>query len=687
MTDSILSFAPLVPWSLLAILALASALVVLPELLARARGGVWRLFLLAGLLFTLAHPVVIEETGVALPDQALVIIDRSPSMTIGGRQAQADQALAQVRQAFGSDPSLNLKEVEIGNGANSYGNIGTELFAPLAAAISAIPRDQFAGAVIISDGLIHDRRDTVGLAGLPGPIHGLIVGDRGVPDRRLILDVAPEFALVDRPFDIAVRVEDSDRSSSSRRVNIVVRQDGREVFRRQIRTGMAWPISLRAERRGPMLVEIEVEPLAGEISLRNNRAILSINGVRDRMRVLLVSGEPHPGERVWRAVLNSDPAVDLIHFTILKLPTSQDPTPVNELALIPFPTEELFDIQLDRFDLVIFDRYTLRGVLLMRYLENLSNYVLAGGAILVSTGPEFSAPFSLSTTPLARILPATPLGPMIAQGFRPMPTEIGRRHPVIAGLAGGGAPTWGRWFRQVGAQVLTGDTLMSGASDMPLLVLSRVGEGRVAQLLSDHVWMWARGIEGGGPHAEFLRRIVHWLMKEPDLEEEALVAWAEDGQLVVEQRSLTRDGGSVVITDPDGAEVEVELSSRGDGRSTARVALTGPGLYRVSDGNREIFAGAGELNPREFAELVPTRDRLAALAEETGGSVRWLEDGMPRLNRVADSANMWGRDWIAFPRRGARKIQEVTEGPLLPGWLALIFLLSMAVIAWWRESR
>lgn len=695
MIEETIRLAPLLPLPVLWVMAAAAVMFLALPLWQRSRGVIWRVLFMAGVLLMLANPVVIETTGNPLPDQAVIIIDRSASQDIGNRRAQTDAALETVRSNLEDDASLVLKEVEIGK---EPGARGTQLMGALETAISAIPREQFAGAIVITDGIIHDTAASAALATLPAPVHALITGDPELRDRRLIVERAPEFALVDRPFDIVVRTEDSDRGSVARRAELTVRVDGNEVFRREVRVDMPWPVTIHPKNRGTMLVEIETAPLSGEASLRNNTKVLSINAVRDRLRVLLISGEPHPGERVWRSTLKSDPAVDLIHFTILKLPTSQDPTPVNELALIPFPTGELFETQLERFDLVIFDRYTLRGVLQMQYLDNLARYVRGGGAILVSTGPEFNAPFSLSRTPLARVLPASPVGEMIEQGFTPKLTARGRRHPVTSKLSGSGDSNedgdedserynWGRWFRMVSARADGGDTLMSGPSNLPLLILARNGDGRVAQLMSDQIWMWARGIEGGGPHAELLRRTVHWLMKEPDLEEEALVAEAIDGQLVIERRSLFDDGGRVEVTAPDGTVTEVDLVPRDDGRNMATVPLNGPGLYRINDGSRGILAGAGELNPAEFADLKPTQAHLQPIADASGGSVRTLIDGMPRVRSVPEAADKWGRNWIGLARRDARQTLDVTEAALVPGWLAVLILLAIAVMAWWREAR
>ena len=184
-------------------------------------------------------------------------------------------------------------------------------------------------------------------------------------------------------------------------------------------------IKVPVSHEGENIVELSAEAGPAELTLQNNRAVVTVSGVRDRLRVLLVSGQPHAGERVWRNLLKADPSVDLIHFTILRPPEKQDATPINELSLIAFPHRELFSEKLHSFDLVIFDRYFEQGILPMAYFENIANYVQDGGALLVSSGPEFAGPMSIFRTPLANVLPAQPTGEIITRAFKPMVTADG----------------------------------------------------------------------------------------------------------------------------------------------------------------------------------------------------------------------------------------------------------------------
>ena len=408
--------------------------------------------------------------------------------------------------------------------------------------------------------------------------------------------------------------------------------------------------------------------------------------------MLLVSGEPHPGQRTWRNLLKSDPSVDLVHFTILRPPDRQDGVPVTELSLIAFPTRELFMESVDDFDLIIFDRYQRRGILPMLYFDNIRRYVEDGGALLVAAGPDYASAASLYRTPLADILPGRPTARVIEAPFLPEISDLGQRHPVSAGLddadpEGEGDQPWGRWMRQIEVTEQSGQTVMTGNDGAPLLMLDRVGEGRVALLASDHAWLWDRGYEGGGPQLEMLRRLAHWMMGEPDLEEEALVAEADGQTIRVTRRTLAEGVGSLRVTAPDGTETEVVLEETAPGRFTAEIDGAEQGLYRLAEGELETVIALGPAAPREFEETIASVDRLAPLADPLGGAVTRLEDGFPDIRRVAEGRNASGRGWIGLTAREAYLTTDVTVTPLIAAWLFLLLAALLTVAGWLREGR
>jgi hypothetical protein len=693
--------APLLPWPAIALLGAVCAFCLGFGILRRARGLSWRAIALAVLLTALVNPSLVEEQRSPQRDTAIVVIDESPSQRIGDRQRTTEEALAVLNDRFPRVRDLDLRVVRAGKPQPGASDDGTRLFTALTRAMSDVPRQRLAGVVMITDGQVHDvpageakaAAETIG-----APLHILLSGRPDEGDRRLVVARAPSFGLVGKELQLGIRVEDLPESPPGKRDGgtgqaiVTWRKDGGAPRQVAVPVGRDVPLALPIDHGGPNVLELEVEPGPRELTLDNNHAVVVVNGVRDRLRVLLVSGEPHAGERVWRNILKSDPSVDLVHFTILRPPEKQDGTPIRELSLIAFPIRDLFEVKLDEFDLIIFDRYSRRGVIPQAYLENIARYVRKGGAFLEAAGPNFGTPLSLFRTPLATILPTEPTGKVYEEGFKPQLTELGRRHPVTERLSGAGPPngqpSWGRWFRQVDARVHHGLTVMSGDHGDPLLVLDRVGQGRVAQLLSDQMWFWARGFEGGGPQAELLRRLAYWLMKEPDLEENDLRATVEGDRLVVTRQSLEPDDRPVDVTAPDGSSRSLTLTPESGGRSTGSLPISEMGLYRVTDGARTAIAAAGPLNPTEFADVRTTPDKLAPIVTATGGGIFWVASGkVPEIRRVSPDRAAAGKNWMGFRANGDYTVTGFSETPLLPGIAALFLIVGGLLAAWRREGR
>ena len=700
-TGYTLAAAPLLPWWALALLAAAAVLLLGFGLWRRAPGLGWRALALAVLLAALVNPSLIEEQRVPRRDVAIVVLDDSPSQNIGHRRQASEAALAAIKNKLGHEPDLDLRVIRAGASATGTQDEGTRLFAALDRAMSDVPRQRLAGIVMITDGEVHDvpADDAKTLRqAIPVPLHVLLSGQPNERDRRLVVSQAPSFGIVGKQSQMKLRVEDlpltaaEEAGEDTDEARVTWRKDGGGAQDLMAPIGQDVTLPVLIDHGGPNVLELQVEPGPHSLTPVNKRAVVVVNGVRDRLRVLLVSGEPHAGERVWRNLLKSDPSVDLVHFTILRPPEKQDGTPIRELSLIAFPIRELFDTKLDDFDLIIFDRYSRRGVIPEAYLENVVHYVQNGGALLEAAGPNFGTPMSLSRSPLGAILPAEPTGEVYEEGFKPQVTDLGRRDPVTEGLPGagppGGEPSWGRWFRQVDARVHRGVTVMTGDRGDPLLVLDRVGKGRMAQLLSDEMWFWARGFEGGGPQAELLRRLAYWLMKEPDLEENDLRASVEGDRLVVTRQSLEPDELPVTVTAPDGSSQSLKLAPDEGGRSSGSLAIKKMGLYRVTEGGKTALAAAGPLNPIEFADVRTTPDKLAPVAAATGGGIFWVGSGkIPDIRRVAPDETAAGRNWMGFRANGDYTVAGFSEVPLLPAVAALLLVVGGLLAAWRREGR
>ncbi len=682
-----IGFAPLFGWPPIGLAAALAAAMLGYALLRGASGWPARALVFAALLAALANPVLIEEERRHQPDIVAVVVDESPSQQVAERPADTARALDHVVRLLATLPDVEPRVIRAGAPSQARATDGTQLFDAVRRAMADIPKQRLAGTIMITDGQVHDVPQAVADLPAPGPLHVLLTGARGDRDRRIAVVEAPKFGIVGKQVELLIRVE--DEGTQDRPASLRIARDGRAAESVTAAVGEVRRVTLALDHAEPNIVEISAEAIPGEITTANNRTVLTINGVRERLRVLLVSGEPHPGERVWRNLLKADPSVDLVHFTILRPPEKQDSTPVQELSLIAFPIRELFEVKLEEFDLIIFDRYRSRGVLPALYLRNIANFVRAGGAVLEAAGPAFATPLGLHNTPLGELLPGAPTGQVLERGLKPTLTETGRRHPITADLPGSqtDSPPWGRWFRQIEVRNQRGMTLMTGIGERPLLIVERIDKGRVAQLLSDHIWLWARGFEGGGPHSELLRRLAHWLMKEPDLEEDELRAHGEGGQLVVTRRSVTGKVEPVEVTAPSGAKETVVLRATKDGRAIATLPAAEAGVYRVTDGTRTALTAVGTLNPLEYADMRATPDRLAGMVQATGGRIGWIADGLPTLRRVRPGRTSSGTDWIGLPANRTFSVTGVTETPLIPAAALLVLAIGALLLAWRREGR
>jgi len=693
-----LDFAPLVSMPLLVVACILGFVAIWLGFAARAQGALLRAIGVSVLLLALANPALVEEEREPLKDVAALVVDETPSVSVADRDAEVARAQAQFEAQTGRmSSSLDLRVVRVKHNNISQGAEGTKLFEPLIQALRDVPARRRAGAILLTDGQVHDVPKAAAEAGIPGPLHVVLAGKKQERDRRLVIVRAPPYGIVGKQVTMTVRVEDHGQdgaaAAASTPAMVSIRRDGKDSHTEAVPVGIDHSLTFQLEHGGPTVFELSVSPIERELTLANNRAVLSVNGVRDRLRVLLVSGEPHAGERTWRNLLKSDPSVDLVHFTILRPPEKQDGTPIHELSLISFPTRELFEVKLQEFDLVIFDRYRRRGVLPPVYLQNVVDYIERGGALLSAAGPTFASPFSIYRTPLQNALPGEPTGGVINRGYLPQVTDIGLRHPVTAALPTGpeaqrdGKPRWGRWLRQIEVVAKRGNVVMRGDNDNPLVILDRFGEGRVAQINSDHIWLWARGFEGGGPQAELLRRVAHWLMKEPELEEDALRAEVKEGRLEILRRSLEPIKPEVEVTAPDGSKSTVRLENTGPGRYQVSQDVNQTGLYSVTDGERIAMAAAGALNPLELADVRATDSILGPVAEATRGSVHWLVDGTPSIRRVSPNRRTAGRNWIGLVSNEDYLVTGVRRIPAMPALAVLLLFLAAAAWGWRREGR
>ncbi|MGH0001457.1 hypothetical protein ACQU0X_15370 [Pseudovibrio ascidiaceicola] len=690
-----LSIDPLLPLPAIIALGVIIALVCAYLLFVGMRGALIRSAALALLVLALLNPAVLREDREYLPSTVVVVSDNSQSQQLENRAELTEAAREGIVNQLKALDGIDLRQVSLNDTSMESGD-GTRAFTAISNELADVPPERIAGAIVITDGQIHDVPVAAEKLGFSAPVHALITGREGEFDRRLKVAKAPRFGLVGSTQVVQLElIEEGTPQPFGNRAEIIVRRNGDILSKQFIASGYPAEIAVEIEHGGQNIYEFEVEALDGELTPLNNRALVTIDGVRENLRVLLVSGSPHAGERTWRNLLKSDASVDLVHFTILRPPEKQDGTPINQLSLIAFPTRELFSVKIDEFDLIIFDRYERRGVLPLLYFDNIARYVSDGGAVLIAGGPDYAEANSIFRTPLGRVLPASPTGEVFEEPFFANVSELGLRHPVTRDLPGAGEspPQWSKWFRLVGANVQEGQPIMTALGDKPLLVLSRVGKGRVAALLSDHVWLWARGYEGGGPHVPLLRRLAHWLMKEPDLEEEALRLSLRGSNLLTERQTLANLVDPVTLTTPSGKTEQLELIKDTSGHWTASVKADELGLYSATDGAHTALINVGPPNPKEFLEVVSTADKLSGITEQTGGTALRIggDDGaslsLPNVIAQRSSAQYHGNGWIGIKRTDASILNGIDRYPLLIGFLGLVLLLGLLSFTWYREGR
>ena len=680
------AFSPELPLWIIGLVCVPLLLFCLYGVLQGLRGAFVRLAACGLVAIALLNPAILQEDRSPLKTVVTLVVDQSTSQKLDGRLEATEQAVTQLKGQIETLDNFELREVRVDDAVSQSSDISTALFKALDNATKDVPREQLGASIFITDGQVHDVPE--GNAQLKGPLHVLLTGKEGEKDRRLVLKQAPRFGVVGESQELIYEVEQRGFDNNDQ-VDVTIKFDGEVLVTERVSPNQPTSFVFDVPHGGKNIIELEAEIADDEITAMNNRAFTRLTGIRENLRVLLVSGEPHAGERTWRNLLKSDASVDLVHFTILRPPEKQDGTPINQLSLIAFPTRELFVQKIDEFDLIIFDRYRRRGVLPVLYFDNIARYVRDGGAVLVAAGPEYADPSSLGTTPLNVVLPGFANGSIKEAPFKPQISETGLRHPVTRDLDGWDTedPQWGRWFRSVGVSQTDGETVMVDTEENPLLMLRREGEGRVALFLSDHVWLWSRGFEGGGPHGQLLRRLAHWLMREPELEEERLTADADGSVLTITRQTLKDEVEAPVLVSPSGNEMTLALEPQTDGLWKAEISTDEVGLYRISDGEFSALAQVGPANPRELASVISTAALLQPAVEATNGSITRIADGVPDIRSVGASARVSGNGWIGLPSTGATVLNGIFRLPLFIGLLGMAILLLAMASAWWREGR
>ncbi len=683
----------------------AGGMAALALLLAlRGRGrlqGTWLRAGAAGVLATaIANPEIIKTDHEQQPSEIVIIADKTASQSLGGRDILTQAAAQKLAAQLGDKSDIRVRLVEVSGVAEGTGIDGTYLFGALETALTDIPRDRLGAVVMITDGQVHDAPRDLGPWAQGYPVHVLLSGTQNEFDRRIVVEQSPAYATTGESQTITFKLIDEGKMpSGGGKVKVDINIDGQKVQSVFAQPGKSEDVKITLGHSGTNYIEIVTAPLKGELTDVNNRAVSMMEGLREKMNVLLISGRPNPSFRMLRDTLKADPATNLVHISTLRLPGTRDKTPVEELALYPFSMNEVFDPdKLEKFDLVIFDHYENYYVILPSFLENISARVKAGGALLVIAGPEYEGNLSLYKTPLKSVLNVVPNGQLDEAYYKPSLSDKGRRHPVTRDMQDekGKDMPWGSWSRQAGGEVKAGTVIMEGLDKKPLLALNREDKGRVAMLMSDSLWLWKAGFEGGGPYNQLLANVSQWLLKNPALEEEFLALRQQNNEVIATRYTMEDKVPSVTLRTPSGKTHKLAPRQEKPGLWQARLGSQELGLYSAEQMTSDkrilkTFINVGPEHPRELQNPLATEALLKPLADKTGGYMGRLggtaaEPVLPRFEAAQAGQGFASKDWMGWRQTEIRQVKSVERMPVLPPLAAFILSLGMLATAYARES-
>jgi len=670
--NKILEISPLIPqiYLILLLIVIVNLFIIawrknLPDLYIRGF-----FFILFAILFL--NPVTISEVRKPLPGKLLVVFDQSPSNKIADREEVSNKVFSDIKSSF---KDIKLIRVNAGRDFTSKKNQNTSLFTALEHRLRTIPQKDILGTVIITDGQIGDVPDNVKTLKNIAPINVILTGRKNEFDYEVKITQAPSYSLLNKSFDIKIKLNvKGGYIKKTKKLHIF--KNGKEIALYNIKPNIENKYSFKVSQSGKNIFEFSIDKEKGELTAINNKAIAVVNGVRDRLKVLLISGVPHMGERSWRNLLKSDPAIDLVHFTILRSPMSFNPVPANEMSLIMFPVKELFENKINDFDLIIFDKYMHYNLLQQRYFDNISNFVKNGGALFMAMGSDGSEQ-KIFNTELGEILPVAlknNKSPVLLRSYIPQLTKEGKQSPVTADIYINYKKP-GKWFSQTEVFKTHGEVLINGVDNNPLLVLDKVGKGRVAVLTSDNIWLWAKGIGRAGPYKELLRNVSHWLMKEPELEKGYIKTKVKDNIITVLKREYSQTDNNLEMITPSGSVKNLNFKDNKDGWLSSKIIAREQGTYRFINGNNKAFAIIGNGGGVELSNIYSTDKKLKKIVRKTKGNLIW-----------ANSKKHITANNIKLKRSKAYNIVSLDSRNLIPSGLALFFILIGFFYVWRKES-
>ena len=564
----------------------------------------------------------------------------------------------------------------------------TSLFKEVNNVINNLNIERLSGIIVITDGQILDLHNYNKLLSKT-PIHYILVGNKKEKDRILKTTNVPKYAILGKKYELSVEIIDNIEKKDLKTEFFL---NEKLVDTKYLSPNNNFKIPLPKLSIGKNILEIRTEEANKEISKLNNYQIHEIDGIQNKLKVMLISGEPNMGLRNLRNILNSDPNIELLHFTILRPPTKRDLTPVKELSLIPFPTQELFAADISKFNLIIFDQYGLQGILPPKYLENISNFVFSGGALLDIVGKKHLTRDSLINSPIKQILPTKPLESISNESFRPKLTGVGKRHPITNKLKNNyREKPWGKWTNYTRSQLTSGKVLLHHEND-PLLAVDNVGKGRVVQILSSDSWIWQKSQDNKGPLIELTRNIIQWLLKNPKLEENFVNFYKDNNLIKIKLNSVSSGDINTKIVTPNKKSINLKLKDTGNGIFEGEFKSLERGKFQMIWKDKIKYFILDDINNKEVEEIISTDNKIKSYIEENiiftkNFNVVWNDGDTPKIIRIYNNKILSGKNWIGVLEKNAPKISEISKQKLFNWYTIFMFLVFLIFFCWYKEGR
>jgi len=710
-------------------LALCSLAFLAFELRKREGAAVW--VLLSGVLSLLLvgaavlRPARVNTRGVSVGAKIVVLVDQSRRLLLpsdgkmrrdlalhaadalskhfsGARVALRGFASGELRPLVVADALAHINPSELSDESDLRSALN---------ALSQEPGERPKAIVVVSDGRFtrpSATQDDASLReltlALGAPIHTVAVTEQAPRDASIRSIRTSGATVAHQPLALTIEIGCGGGLSCAE-VPVTARELRQGVEPFVLASGVAKmtgetatvELSITLERAGARLVEVSIEPPEGDTIPENNTRILTFSVTRDRLRLLHVAGRPTYDVRALRMWLKSDESIDLIAFFILR--TDEDNTETSEdseLALIPFPVDELFTEHLPSFDAVILQDIDAVTYKLLRHLPALANYVRGGGGLIMVGGPSAFAGGGYARSPLEAVLPVELGGgepPFDTADFVPRYTEAGRSAPVLRGLTelfADELPTF-TGSNTLGPARPNAITLWehpdrrAARMPMPVLALGESGDGRSIALGVDgtHALAFSEFADraAGRAYGALWDGLVGWLMRDPRYEALRLeLAGACIAGLPAKLR-LVRLPGSA-------GDVSLQLTRLGPQRTpvlTKSVKDPAPGPLELELGALEV---GGYSASARVGAAPPTRFDFAC---ERGGPA-W-SDSRPDPERLARIAKVSGGRAVSLSQLSELPVPDPIEVaaerssvPLLPAW-AWTLAASLALGGHWYARR